>query len=672
MLIEAIDDARIPPRSRVSWFDPPRMPDIGDIWELEVRLRRPRGNSNPGLFSVEDWMFRENLPASGYIVSGSRNQLLAQGVLPAVDAYRRDFVRRSAGPGGTAQPVLAAIAVGARHRLSRADWDRYARTGTSHLMAISGLHIGLAAAAAFGVYVLLSGACRIRGNHLDQATIAGLAMAAIYAGVSGFAVPSQRATIMLMLAAVAMLSRRRPVPGRIVALAALGIFIVDPVSSMAPGFKLSFAAVILLLASAGIYARSWQGPAAIFKPVTIVRQLVRMQLLLLLGLMPLTILCFQRVTLLAPVANLMAVPIFSIVTVPLALASMVVDPLWRAAGAVLMQLSAASITVIEGLIAWLAKLPLADTLVAGINGFDSAIMCIIFLPAVWAILPRGWPGRWIAMLAVIFLLLYRPASPPRGCIEAHVLDVGQGLAVVVQGRQTTLVFDTGASYRDGGSAAEQIVLPFLRYRGITRVDWLIASHADNDHAGGVAAMVRDIGVGQILAGEPLADLGRTVQICRDGQSWQADGVAFEILHPPADAGFVGNDASCVLAVVAGQHRLVLTGDIERAAEKSLLAREALTRASVVLIPHHGSLTSSSPPFVNRLQPDYAIVSAAHANRWGFPKERVTRRWQGSGARVLNTASSGAISFRMCREGGISRLGQERLRRQRFWHDSPLQ
>ena len=127
----------------------------------------------------------------------------------------------------------------------------------------------------------------------------------------------------------------------------------------------------------------------------------------------------------------------------------------------------------------------------------------------------------------------------------------------------------------------------------------------------------------------------------------------------------------MLAVVAGQHRLVLTGDIERAAEKSLLAREALTRASVVLIPHHGSLTSSSPPFVNRLQPDYAIVSAAHANRWGFPKERVTRRWQGSGARVLNTASSGAISFRMCTEGGISRLGQERLRRQRFWHDSPL-
>jgi competence protein ComEC len=297
-------------------------------------------------------------------------------------------------------------------------------------------------------------------------------------------------------------------------------------------------------------------------------------------------------------------------------------------------------------------------------------MCVIFLPAIWILLPRAWPGRWIAVLAVLVLLLHRPATPPHGCVDTHVLDVGQGQAIVVQSRRHTLVFDTGRSYRDGGSAAEQLVLPFLRYRGIASIDRLIASHADDDHAGGVPAMVREIKIGQILAGESLKDPGQPVRGCRAGQAWDADGVRFEMLHPLPEAGLTGNNASCVLAVAAGRHRMLLTGDIELAAEESLLARESLSTASVVLIPHHGSLTSSSPPFVNRVRPDLAIASVGYANRWGFPKEAVTRRWEGIGARVLDTAGSGAISFRLCAGDGVSRLRLERLRGQHIWHDTP--
>lgn len=670
MLIAAIDDARIPARTRVTWFDPPQSPEFGDIWALEVRLRRPRGNSNPGLFSLEDWAFREKLGATGYVVGGPRNQLLEQHTLSGVDAYRRDFVRRVEEPGGAFHPVLAAIGVGSRHLLSRADWDRYAKTGTSHLMAISGLHIGLAAAAAFGLFVFLSGRGRFRGNHLDQATLAGLATAAAYACVSGLAVPSQRAMITLALAAVAMLSRRRPVPARIVAVAAMAIFFADPVSTLTPGFNLSFAAVTVLLVCSVIYTGPVHSAGCLRKPITVVQKLVSLQLGLLLGLMPLTILYFQRVTLLAPLANLMTVPVFSLVTVPLTLASMAADPFSHSASAILIRLSAASVRVIERIITGLAKLPVADTFVAGVNGFDSAMMCVILLPALWIILPRAWPGRRIALLAVAVLLLYRPPPPPRACIDAHVLDVGQGLAVVVQSRQHTLVYDTGASYRDGGSAAEQLVLPFLRYRGVRRIDWLIVSHADDDHAGGVSAMVRTIDIGQLVAGEALVEPGRVVMSCRAGQAWQADGVDYELLHPPANAGFAGNDASCVLAVRVGHRQLVLTGDIELAAEQDLLAREVVSRASIVLIPHHGSLTSSSPSFVNRLRPEIAIASVGHANRWGFPRERVTRRWQGVGAEVLDTARSGAIGFRLCANEGVSRLVQERQRRRRFWHDSP--
>lgn len=669
MLIKPIDDARIPPRSRVSWIDPPELPQIGDIWELEVRLRRPRGNSNPGLFSLEDWMFREKLHAAGYIVSGKRNRLLERGSLSPLDAYRRDFVSRAEKAGKASQPVLAAIGVGARHLISREQWDRYAKTGSSHLMAISGLHIGLAAAAAFTVFTLLSGGCRFRGNHLDQATIAALGMAVAYACLSGLAVPSQRATIMLALAAVALLGRRRPDPVRIVALAAMLIFILDPVSTMTPGFSLSFGAVALLIFLVSIYLRPFDGPAYVARPASMVRQLVHMQFVLLFGLMPLTVLVFQRLSLVAPAVNLITVPVFSLITVPLTLASMVIEPLWDSASLVLLQLSAASVGVIERVIIEFAHLPITDGFVSGVNGFDSKMMCVIFLPVLWIILPRGWPGRWVAVLAVMALLLYKPAPPPSACIDTHVLDVGQGLAVLVQSRQHTLVFDTGASYRGGGSAAEQLLLPFLRYRGIAVLDWLVVSHADDDHAGGVAAMVREIEIGRILAGEPLADVGQKVFDCTAGQIWHADGATFEILHPPANAGLLGNDASCVLAISVGPHRLVLTGDIELAGEKILLAREPLAAASVVLIPHHGSLTSSSPPFVSRLSPDLAIASVGHANRWGFPKERVTERWAGGGALVLDTASSGAISFRLCARDGVSLLRQERLRRQRFWHDS---
>ncbi len=661
MLVEPLGDPRIPARSRVSWYDPPRIPAIGEVWELELRLRPPRGNSNPGVFSLENWMFREKLHAAGYVVPGKRNQLLQAASLPGIEAYRRDFVERAERLGGESAPVLAAIGVGARHLITRQQWDRYARTGSSHLMAISGLHIGLAAMAAFLCIAPLLGGCRLPGNHLDHATVGSATLASVYAIISGFAVPSQRATVMLGLAAVAFLSRRRARPGRIVALVGLLVFIVDPLSMLMPGFYLSFAAVLVLLWLARSYSRPL--PGASF------RKLAQMQVWLLLGLLPLTVLIFHRIAIVAPLVNLIVVPVFSLVTVPLTLASMLMEPLWAELGNVMLRFAAKSAVEVERIIGLFADLPVADIIVAGVDGSVSAVCCFLFLPALWLLLPRGWPGRWIAALGVTALLSYKPGTPPEACVDTDVLDVGQGLAVVIQSRRHTLVFDTGKSYRGGGSAAEQVVLPFLRYKGIGSIDWLVVSHADDDHAGGLPALAHHLSIGKIFAGEPLPEVGLTVSTCSEGQNWRVDGIEFRFLHPAAGNLMTGNDSSCVLVASAGSKRLVLTGDIERAGEREVLSNLSFEKASAVVIPHHGSLTSSSPAFVNRLRPDLAIASAAYENRWGFPKESVTDRWAGAGAAVLDTASSGAVSFRLCAGDGISRLREERFRRQRFWHDS---
>jgi competence protein ComEC len=465
---------------------------------------------------------------------------------------------------------------------------------------------------------------------------------------------------MLGLAGVAFVCRRRAEPGRIVAQVALLLFVVDPVSLMTPGFGLSFGAVALLLWFARVYWRPTAGMRC--------RRVITMQLVLLLGLMPLTVLTFHRIAITAPLVNLLTVPVFSLVTVPLTLASMVIRPVWKAAADLFLHLAATSIQGIDWLIGLFAALPIADIVVAGVDGPDTAVLCFVFLPVIWVVLPRGWPGRWIAALGVIALLLHKPAPPPHGCFDTDVLDVGQGLAVVVQSRSSTLVFDTGRSYRGGGSAAEQTLLPFMRYRGTRAIDRLVISHADDDHAGGVPALLRHLDVGRILAGEPIRGVDEAVFDCRAGQTWQVDGVEFSFVHPGAGKALSGNDGSCVLVVSAGIHHLVLTGDIETAAELEVLHRYPFEAASVVLIPHHGSLTSSSPPFVNRLHPIYAIASAANDNRWGFPKERVRRRWEGSGALVLDTASSGAISLRLCAAEGIVFLREERQRRRRFWQD----
>jgi competence protein ComEC len=327
-------------------------------------------------------------------------------------------------------------------------------------------------------------------------------------------------------------------------------------------------------------------------------------------------------------------------------------------------LAVLSLDFVEQLIAHAVTLPAASV---NIPELDPGKRFYLLLPLCWVVLPPAWPGRYIAVIAALALIVHEPARPAHGCADVDVLDVGQGLAVVITTQHSVLLFDTGPAFRSGGSAMESVVLPFLAHRGIKHIDNVVVSHADLDHAGGVDALLRRMPVGLLHVGERLGD-ARPGRLCDAGQNWLVDGVRFDILHPRADTERSGNNASCVLQLSAGEHRLLLTGDIEGPAEAALSRSGALQPVDAVVVPHHGSGTSSGTAFVQVLRPSVAIVSAGFDNRWGLPKSEVVERWQGAGAAVHVTATAGAISMRLCEQGGIVSLDRHRVERRRIWHE----
>jgi competence protein ComEC len=661
-----VDDPRIPPRVRIAWYEAGERPSIGDVWQLEVRLRRPRGTSNPGVFDYERWMFRQRIGATGYVVNGPRNRRLQPSAGGPLSRLRLRVVGRlnSVIDDPDTAAVAAAITVGARHGISADQWRRYARSGTSHLVAISGLHVGLAASSAWFLAMTVCAVLRLRGNHIRIAWVAALIVGAGYACVSGLAVPAQRASVMLLLLALVSLRAREARPMAILAAACLLVTVLDPLATLAPGFQLSFAAVLLLLWFARQYGGRSRGSRLACLAARAI-QLATVQVHLLFGLMPLTVMNFARVSFVAPAVNLVAVPLFSTVTVPFALAGLLLDGPLAVAGDAALRIAAASIAVLEWLIGRAVSIPGSAVTTATVGGVGS--LCLALVVA-WAVLPRTWPGRHVAALATLALLANRVEGPPDACVDVRMLDVGQGLAIVLRTRRRTMLYDTGTAFPGGGDMAARVVLPYLAAQGVRSIDRLIVSHSDIDHAGGTARILTGADVAQVLAGEPDALRGTGAVHCRQGQAWRWDGVVFRVLHPPAGTRYAGNDASCVVLVEAGDARLLLTGDIEAGVERVLAGSGLAGGVDALVVPHHGSNTSSSALFVNVTTPDVALVSAGYRNRWGLPRPAVVQRWQEAGAAVLLTSRDGAIALRLCDGARIVHLVKNRVSSRRLWHE----
>jgi competence protein ComEC len=448
-----------------------------------------------------------------------------------------------------------------------------------------------------------------------------------YAALAGFSIPTQRAVIMLTVAMLVIVLRLRAAPVQGLALALVAVLVWDPGAVLQAGFWLSFGAVGVLLFAVGGSDRGW-------------RRWWRPQWSIALGMVPLLIGLGLEVPLLGPLVNLLAIPWFGFIVVPLALLGGLLLALGYWVGEWLLWMAATAVEPALAMLAWIAAWQPQWS-----GGGGASIPALLLAVAGIALLlaPRGVPGRPAGAVLLLPLLLPPRESLPYGVFALTVLDVGQGLASVIETRNHLLLFDTGPRYRSGFETGSAVVLPYLRERRWSRIDLLMVSHADSDHSGGTAAILDRLPVGRLLAGESLTESAHAER-CRAGQQWRWDGVLFRVLAPGRDGGRGGNDSSCVLLVEGVGGSVLLTGDIGRRAERQLLRREPEPRADVVVAPHHGSRSSSSQALVTAVAPEWVIYSAGYRNRWGFPHPEVVSRWRSAGARGLRTDLSGAIRF----------------------------
>lgn len=651
-----------PGRVRLSWRTSAAAIGLGERWRLQVRLRPPRGFANPGGFDYEAFLFRAGVAATGYVTESPDNARVSMPAgLRRLAALRQRLNDRieAASPQARATAVLAALAVGARGGFDASLWELFRRTGTTHLMSISGLHVSMVSGLVYALVAWLWRrlgplASRVSAQHAGAWSAVAAAVA--YAALAGFSVPTQRSLLMGAVALGAVLLRRAQRPAVVLALALLAVLLADPLAVLAVDFWLSFGAVaVILLAAVGRGPRTWQDR---------LRAWARVQLVITFALAPATLVLFQQVSLVSPLANAWAIPWFGLVVVPGALLGTAVLAVAPAGGNLALAPSAWLAEVgLRGLDA-MAALPFAE-LHAPTPGWLPAVAAL--LGTLVMTLPRGVPGRSMGILLYLPLLWQQPAAVPPGQVRMTLLDVGQGLSAVLRTRRHALVYDLGPRLSAQFDATSAVLIPYLRHAGVRRLDAVVLSNGDADHAGVPVALARAFPVAAAYSGEPARIEGLETRHCHEGQAWEWDGVAFRFLNP-SDPALRGNDASCVLRLSVGDASLLLTGDIGASVERRLVARfgDGL-RAVVALVPHHGSKSSSDPAFVSAVQPQVALVSTGHRNRFGFPKPEVAARWRDAGSELLDTQDVGAVTLELGAAGLVGAPRLTRPDRQRYWH-----
>jgi len=676
-------DATVPSHLSLAWYrgwrleeddEPHTLQKIhaGERWQFTVRLKRPHGNLNPHSFDYEAWLFERNVRATGYVRPSAEshpNKRITEFVPRAGLAVERsrEWVRErflKALPEQEYVGVLIALVVGDQQAIDSDLWQVFSRTGITHLMSISGLHVTMVAGIGWW---LVSFFWRRQPRLMvllpaqKAAAVGGWLTGFFYCLLAGFGVPAQRTLYMLSVVAVALLLGRMTSASRVLALALLVVLLLDPWAVLSAGFWLSFGAVSLLFyVSAGRVGRThW------------LAEWGRTQWAITLGMIPALLALFQQFSLVSPLANAVAIPVVSFIVTPLALI-----------GAVLpfdlpLQLAHWVMTALMMFIEWLATLPAA---VWQQHAPPLWTVALATLGCAWMLLPRGFPSRWVGLVLCAPLIFMPPLRPTLGTLKLTVLDVGQGLAVHVQTAHHDLLYDTGPQFSPDANSGNRIILPYLRAIGVSKLDGLVISHQDKDHSGGAQSVMEAVPIdwvaSSVVAEHPLraAIKPNVHRACFDGQSWDWDGVHFEMLHPqfqdyaqsPSLKVPKTNDMSCVLKISAVGQSVLLTSDIEAISERALLARHATAlKADWLVAPHHGSRTSSTEEFIKAIGAKTVIFSMGYRNRFRHPNKFVVQRYEETGAELLRSDRDGAISLQIPPKDAAIQL--ERVGRRRYWH-----
>ncbi|MGD2118362.1 MAG: DNA internalization-related competence protein ComEC/Rec2 [Chromatiales bacterium] len=651
-------EVSMPQLVRLGWYRNAEILKAGQGWTLHVRFKPPTGHHNPGRFNYETWLFQQGIHAKGYVLEHDDNQKTTDAVWYSdINSLRQQLSDRLAefSDHAVAAALSRALLVGDKSAISPEYWQAFRATGTNHLIAISGLHIGFIA----GLVYAVSGFFWSRSAHLClllpaprwQAASALLAATA-YAALAGFAVPTQRALIMLTVVLGAVLLKQPIQPNRHLPLALVLVLLLDPLAVLAAGFWLSFVAVaaIALVLSGRLRMSVWLAAG-------------KTQIGISLLLLPILIFWFGQFSLLAPLINLLLVPVFAFWVVPatLLLGMLVqIDCVWCAW---LMNLHLAAMQWLLELLSELAQQPSIslDT------GNLPALNLLLLLAAVLLlILPAGLPGRWPGLLlgSLVFLPQH---NHPHNALSMVVLDVGQGLSVLLQTGRRVLLYDLGPAYGSGYDATRSLVVPALKARGITAIDTLIISHADSDHAGHVGSLLDEFQVSEVLSGERL-EPGLPARPCVAGLQWRWNITEFEMLSPREGHSHQGNNASCVLRIRHGDTHILLTGDIEKSIEQQLVSKiPDKLKSQIVVVPHHGSLTSSSPEFVRAVGADYVLNSSGYLNRYDFPRAEVVQTWLQDNAVFYDTALHGAVELSLDAQGKVERIYRYRTDALHYWY-----
>ncbi|WP_239690802.1 DNA internalization-related competence protein ComEC/Rec2 [Chromobacterium sphagni] len=612
----------------------------GSRWQLSARFKPMRGSANAFGFDAEQWLWSEGLLASGSAGKERRRLADGQGLMAWVDGWRARQVARieRALGAGRESALVAALTVGAQQRVAREDWQLFAATGLTHIVSISGLHITmLAGLAGWACASLLRRWPVARAPRLLVAG-AALSAATVYALLAGFTVPTQRTLFMLVAGWGCLQLRRQLSPFQVWWLALSLTLLLDPFAVLAPGLWLSFGLVATLMFCSLARRRppphwraaldgQWAAGVA--------------------SLVPLAAL-FGGFPLLSPLANALAIPFVSMLLTPLSLLAVALP--WDG----LLPMVGWLARVFYSGVAWLAQGPAWH-----VAGSPWPLLALASLGTLWLIAPRGVPGKPLAGLLLLPVLVYRPPGPAPGEFRATVLDVGQGLSMLVQTAEHALLFDTGAG------EAGRVVLPQLRGLGVERLDMLILSHHDSDHDGAAAGVLAALPVARVLAGQPQALPQARARPCRQGQSWEWDGIRFDVLAPgPSPAAGEDNAYSCILRIAASRHALLVSGDAPQQVEEALVAQPGVRLASSVLIAgHHGSRTASGEAWLAAARPQLAVISAGFLNRYRHPHPQVLQRLRQHEVGVLRTDLDGAITLDFAAEVRWQCLRQQQPR---YW------